>query len=167
VRAALVVALVAALGCRDATPPRAPELTTPAVEPPAGAARSLERRLAEERAARPAGAVGIEALASALAARGVEVVRARQVLAAPVGARYCAAAATRGGLGLALCEFDSQAAAEEGLRRSRARFDRSMPGRRLAAAGGSLLTIASDGPEAQLAAESFAALGATAHRKGE
>jgi hypothetical protein len=164
---ALILVVIAAVGCREATPPGAPEITTPAVDPPAGAARSLERRLAAERAARPAGVVGIEALVPALAARGVEVVRARQVLAAPVGARYCAAVTTRGGLGLSLCEFGSQAAAEDGLARSRARFDRAMPGRRLAAAGGSLLTIASDGPEAQLAAESFAALGATAHRKGE
>ncbi len=173
----LPVVLLSLVACRDgattapqATPPVRPLPAAPAAQPRSHL--SLAERLAREASSRPDGAIRVEDLTAALARRGVETVRTRQVSAAPVGAAYCATALTRHGLGLAVCEFDTARAAEEGRARSRQLFDRLMPDRTLLVSGSSLLTITRhDDPvlatEAGLATESFAALGAIAFTKGE
>jgi hypothetical protein len=107
---------------------------------PAGGG-SIAERLADEARSRPVGAIRLEDLLAKLEEHGVAVARSRQVLADVVGARYCALALTRDGLGVVACEYDSPAAAQAGLADSRAKFDKALPGRRLVTNGKTLLTL--------------------------
>ncbi len=130
---------------------------------PASARLPLRERLAHEASRRPEQAVRPEQLREALQGRGVALARGRQVLAAPVGAAYCEAAVSDQGLGLSLCEFADEAAAEAGRERSHELFDTLVPGRTLVAHGGSLLTLTQPGDEraareAELVAGLFGAL---------
>lgn len=101
----------------------------------------LGERLRREATRRPEAREQVELLLQELARDGVELVRTRQVLAAPLGADYCAAALSAHGLGLSLCAFADAARAEQGSRRSRASFDRLIPGRTLLRRDAVLLTL--------------------------
>jgi hypothetical protein len=125
----------------------------PAPAPPPVQGATLGERLAREAATRPAGALRAERVANALAAGGLPVAPLKQVLARTVGARYCAATHTDAGLGVAVCEFASEADAARGLAYSRETFDRLVPGRRLARNGSTLLTLTRAAPGARLDAE--------------
>jgi hypothetical protein len=123
---------------------------------------SLGDQLAHEASSRPAGAVRSEDLVAAVEAKGVTLVRTRQVLGKTLHARYCAIAVTGSGLVASVCEFDSAPAALAAVTDSGERFGKAMPNRRFITNGNSLLTIAnlSDpaGAEAEIIAASFAAL---------
>src|SRR5437868_3266934 len=99
---ALVVILLA--GCRERPLPAAPP---PA--PPAAPAFTLLERLQAEAEARPGGKPAAEEVRAALETQGFPVERWKQVLAAPVGARFCMAGQTAGGVGVAVCEYASPA----------------------------------------------------------
>jgi len=113
-------------------------LTTP---DPALARLPLASRLTREAEARPALAVRAEPLRAAVARRGVALELPRQVLASPVGARYCELAVTVAGLGVSVCEFADANAARAGSVRSRELFDALVPGRKLLVRDNTLLTL--------------------------
>src|SRR5262245_59519493 len=154
-----VLLLIAVMACTSRRHPPAP---APAAVAPALPQLPLADRLAREAHARPPGAIRLEDLATALEHGGIALARSRQVLASTIGARYCGAAVTRRGVGLAVCEFDSVWSAYAGLAASRARFDPLIPGRQLLQNGKTVLTIAAgahglDG-ESKTIAELFARL---------
>jgi hypothetical protein len=164
IRPVLLLALAAmsfgACHQRSAPPPSPvaePAAPPPAPAPPApptpGAPLSLPERLAREAAARPAGVLKVEVAAAALSAAGVPVGPLKQVLARPVGARYCALGRTGAGLVVSLCEFDDDTQAARGVDLSRRTFDRLIPGRRLAHRRGTLLTLTLGAPDPRRAAE--------------
>jgi hypothetical protein len=133
----------------------------PAPAPPSEG--SLTERLATEARARPPGAPRLEDLVAALGRDGIVVQRTHQVLAGTVGASYCAAAIMGRGLGLAVCEFESNDAAAAGLARSHKTFDRLIPDRLLVVHRQALLTLThpSGDPldeETRAATRAFAAL---------
>jgi hypothetical protein len=92
-------------------------------------------------------------VAAALAGAGVPIGALKQVLARPLGARYCALARTASGLVVSVCEFDDDAQAARGVASSRRTFDRLIPGRRLAHNRGTVLTLTAGAPDPRRAAE--------------
>lgn len=91
--------------------------------------------------ARPAEAVRPEQLFAALQRQGILLSRKRQVLASTVGALYCELAISDGGLGVSVCEYADEAAANAGGETSHRLFDAIVPGRTLLSHGGSVLTL--------------------------
>jgi hypothetical protein len=77
---------------------------------------------------------------AALEGAGIAILRQQQVLATPIGARYCVAAASRAGLNMSICEFDSSAHALAGRTRSLELF-RAIQRRTLRVNGKTLLTL--------------------------
>jgi hypothetical protein len=147
--------LIAACNTRP-TPPAPSPLPLP--PPPAAAAPaepplSLNERLAREAASRPPGVIAAETVAAALSTAGVPVGALKQVLARPLGARYCALARTASGLVVSVCEFADDAAAARGGDLSRRTFDSLIPGRRLTHRRGTLLTLTVGAPDARRSAE--------------
>jgi hypothetical protein len=102
---------------------------------------SLPERLARELARRPAQAIRGEDLVAALVQQEVDVLRTRQVLATPIGARYCTLLESAHGVGASVCEFSDASGARAGAELSRARFDALLPGRLLVARESTLLTV--------------------------
>jgi hypothetical protein len=161
-----LLCLAPSLGCgarKEAPPP--PAATPPPAAPapdPALARLSLMERLQRESAARPAGTPRPEDVQAALGSHGITLERWKQVLATPVGARFCMAGETPHGLGVAVCEYGSEAEAARGLGYSRATFDRLIPNRRLSVNRKTLLTLTpatpAVGEEATRVATAFAAL---------
>src|SRR5262245_46029764 len=145
-----VLTLVLASACGMDAEPRAPGRAPrpPVVAPSAPDHAPLPERLSRELAARPDRAVHAERLEALLELRGVHIVRSRQVLASPLGARYCATLVSERGLGASLCEFASDDSAAQGMALSERRFARLLPGRRLLRNGNSLLTLAAAQGEA-------------------
>jgi hypothetical protein len=148
--------------CHRRPQPPVPSPLPPAAEPaPPSAAPAarveeplrLQDRLAKEAASRPPGAIKVEAVAAALSAAGVPIGSLKQVLARPLGARYCALARTDSGLVVSLCEFDDDAGAARGVHLSQRTFDRLIPGRRLAHKRGTLLTLTLGAPDPRRSAE--------------
>jgi hypothetical protein len=140
-----LVCLLAAAACKS-TP--APSSATPTPTPSPTSTLSLYERLAAEQSSRsPTTAPRAETVHAALTARGLVVERWKQVLASPVGARYCMAGSTDLGVGVAVCEFDRPDAARAGRDRSRAVFDRLIPGRELLVHGTTLLTLTRPGAD--------------------
>jgi hypothetical protein len=136
------VLVLSCLTACSAEPLSARAAPAPSTPPPAEAERlPLGERLQREATRRPEAREQVELLLQDLAREGVELVRTRQVLAAPLGADYCAAALSARGLGLSLCAFADAARAEQGASRSRASFDRLIPGRTLLRRGAVLLTL--------------------------
>jgi hypothetical protein len=111
------------------------------VDDPELARLPLAERLQREAERHPAARAHADALFERLARGDLELVRTRQVLAAPLGADYCAAALSKRGVGLSVCEFADAERAERGLRRSRESFDRLIPGRTLLVNGATLFTL--------------------------
>jgi hypothetical protein len=151
--------LIAACHTR-ATQPSPPAPPSPSAPPAPAAVRAapeepltLNERLAREAATRPSGVISTEAVAVALSTAGVPIGSLKQVLARPLGARYCALARTPSGLVVSLCEFDDDALAARGVDLSRRTFDRLIPGRRLAHKRGTLMTLTVGAPDAARSAE--------------
>jgi hypothetical protein len=97
--------------------------------------------------------ISTEAVAAALSAAGVPIGPPKQVLARPLGARYCALARTSSGLVVSVCEFDDDAQAARGVDLSHRTFDTLIPGRRLTHNRGTLMTLTLGTPDAKRAAE--------------
>jgi hypothetical protein len=156
---ALALALATAACGRSAPPPAA--AATPAApaaapapgDPPPPERLTLIERLTREAAQRPAARPRAEDVLAALAGQGVPTAGWKQVLASPVGARYCVAGQTGGGVGLAVCEYESPAAAAAGRDRSHALFDRLIPNRVLTVNRATLLTLTRPTAEPAIAAE--------------
>jgi hypothetical protein len=182
--ATLAVALLAVSSCgrepRPRTAPQSPsaskELASkgaaqkPAAEAPASLPGVFDR-LEAESSNRPSGTVTVEDVVAALVAAGDPTDHQQQVLAGPLGARYCAVLETRSGQVLSVCEFESPAAARAGLDLSRSRFDRLIPGRRFELNGSTLLTVAPRGDTSAdrcaAARELFAALSPRKQERNE
>jgi hypothetical protein len=154
----LLAASLATAACgRTATPPAgastpaAPAAAAPG-DPPAVRLTLIER-LTSEAAQRPAARPRAEEVLTALAGQGVATTGWKQVLGSPVGACYCMAGQTAGGLGLAVCEYESPAAAAAGRERSQALFDRLIPNRVLTVNRTTLLTLTRPTAEPAIAAE--------------
>jgi hypothetical protein len=143
----------------------APERPAP-LEPPAAPLPPslLTARLSREAAARSTPVLPVERVHAALIGGGIGLLRWKQVLASPLGARFCMAGVTTSGLALSVCEFTDAASAARGLLRSRATFDRLIPHRDLQRNGATLLTLAPPGAgppfpaQTQQLREIFAAL---------
>ncbi len=167
-RGAVLALLACVAGCRgDGAPrPRIDRVRTAeaaAPPPPAASPATLAERLGAELAARPRGALTLDGLVAQIGHRGLVLARTRQVLAAPIGARYCAAALTAEGLGLSVCEFDSADAALAARAFSKTQFDALVPDRRLYVNGQSLLTLAQVRPELEAESQTIAATFAAMH----
>jgi hypothetical protein len=159
---ALVLTSTLAAACHKRPTPPSPPTPPPTASPPAVAEAppaavegplTLNERLAREAASRPSGALPAETVAAKLSAAGVPIGALKQVLARPLGARYCALARTASGLVVSLCEFDDDAQAARGVDLSRKTFDRFIPGRRLAHRRGTLLTLTLGAPDPTRLAE--------------
>jgi hypothetical protein len=123
----------------------------------------LPDRLAREAATRPSGVIAVEAVMAALRGAGIPIGASRQVLARPIGARYCALARTPAGLVASVCEFEDDGQAARGVDLSRRTFDPLIPGRRLVHKRGTALTLTAGGDpgrsaQAARAEAAFAAL---------
>jgi hypothetical protein len=157
-----LVCLLAIAGCNSH--PTAPPATPTSAPAPTSTLSLFERLAAEQSSRSPTTAPRAESVHAALAARGLVVERWKQVLASPVGARYCMAGSTDLGVGVAVCEYERPDAARAGRDRSRAVFDRLIPGRELLVHGTTLLTLtrpgadASAGAQARRLAQAFTAL---------
>jgi hypothetical protein len=141
----LLVAGLSGFAACKSTPPS--DSTPPAPTAPTSTLSLFEHLAAEQAARSPATAPRAETVHAALAARGLVVERWKQVLATPVGARYCMAGSTDLGVGVAVCEYDGAQAASAGRDRSRAVFDRLIPGRELLVRGTTLLTLTTPGAD--------------------
>ncbi len=156
---ALTLVLTAACSTRPAPPAPSSPPSAASAAPPAPVAAagegplSLNQRLAREAAGRPSGVISAETVAATLSAAGVPIGTLKQVLARPLGARYCALARTAAGLVVSVCEFDDDVQAARGVDVSRKTFDRLIPGRRLTHKRGTLMTLTVGTPDAKRAAE--------------
>ncbi|HEX6241629.1 MAG TPA: hypothetical protein VFZ61_12065 [Polyangiales bacterium] len=122
--------------------PAPPVAARAEAEPVAAPDRTpLGERLSREASEHPDAVDLVDAQLTAFGAAGVQVTRSRQVLAGALTAHYCKTGLTSAGLGFSVCAFASQAEAEAGQRRSRARFDSLIPGRTLLVHGSALLVI--------------------------
>jgi hypothetical protein len=101
---------------------------------------SLAARLACESTSRPEAAPSVADVYLALERAGMTRAHARQVLAAPIGARYCELAELGGAGHVSVCEFGEAEAAERGRAFSSARFGALMPGRVITRHEGTLVT---------------------------
>lgn len=119
----------------SATPP------TPRGSPADLGRRSILERLTHEAQHRPDAAPKVEAVAQALATAGMPLERWKQVLASPIGARFCMNGQTTQGTVVAVCEFGSAAEASAGVSYSHKTFDALIPNRSLIQRGSTVVTI--------------------------
>jgi hypothetical protein len=148
---ALVSLFIAATsaGCRDqaatravgAAKPIAAEPPVPPGSPPELGRMSIFERLAREAQTRPVVAPRPEAVAAALSAQGLPLERWKQVLASPIGARFCMSGQTAAGSVVAVCEFGDTAEADAGLAYSHKTFDGLIPNRSLVRRNQTVLTV--------------------------
>ena len=108
------VLLFGASGCKqerpiEVSPP--PVVAAPVADAKGG---PLSERLEREGTARPAASLRAEEVFSGLVKGGLEIKERMQLLAAPVGARYCQSAHTANDVILTVCEFEDEASAEKG-----------------------------------------------------
>jgi hypothetical protein len=144
----LTVSLLGGISaCGDRQPRSTAVARAPEAPPvPAGAAADLGRRstldrLTLEAQNRPAAAPKVEVVAQALAAEGMPLQRWKQVLASPIGARFCMTGQTGAGTVVAVCEFGSAAEASAGVSYSHKTFDALIPNRSLIQRGPTVVTI--------------------------
>lgn len=124
---------VALAACGRESPPT-PEIAPPATPPTAHAAtmarldklaassdpvsaesmKSVGGRLQYEATHRPADTLRAEDVLASLAKAGVELAEQKQYIAMTVKAQYCVGGQTADGLSVAVCEYESPEAAEQG-----------------------------------------------------
>jgi hypothetical protein len=151
---ALVLALVA---CKsDPRPAAPPPTTSPASAEPASVVSTpsapgsqnltplagLANRLHDESKLRPPVKVPAETLFAALTQRGIALASQKQVLAATAQAAYCALGVTKENIALAVCEYESAAAARAGKQLLDTRYAKLVPDAVRKVNGSTLLTIA-------------------------
>ena len=163
----LVAGLAGSAACKSTPRSATPPARRPAPPAPTSTLSLFERLAAEQAARSPATAPRAETVQAALAARGLVVERWKQVLASPVGARYCMAGSTDRAWAWRCANTTAPEAASAGRDRSRAVFDRLIPGRELLVRGTTLLTLTTPGADrpadaaaaqARRLADAFAAL---------
>lgn len=155
------------VGCKEPQPPAAVDgaSTAPVASiPEPKYIRSLPERLRQESSSRPTGTPRAEDLIGALKKNGWTLGNEKQVLGSTVGARFCSVVRSEGGVGLSVCEFDSEQAALQGRDFSQRTFDKVIPNRQLLVNRKTLLTVTRSQKtpqveaEADKAAEIFAGL---------
>ncbi|HEY5921816.1 MAG TPA: hypothetical protein VIV11_09115 [Kofleriaceae bacterium] len=129
-------------------PPPSPVEPVQATTPGAPGSQNLAplagvtARMREESSARPRVEVTAEALFDALADRGIVIARRQQVLAATAQAAYCALGVTDDSIAIAVCEYESQAAARAGKRLLDTRYAKLVPDAVRVLNGNTLVTVA-------------------------
>jgi hypothetical protein len=117
----------------------------------------LVAELAREAKDRPSGTPSVEKILAILDAQGQPIARQQQVLGTPLGAHYCVVAATRNGLSLSICEFDSEALAQQGKATSLQNWG-VVPRRKLLLKTKTLLTVVRPSDDEILVKDAAAAL---------
>jgi hypothetical protein len=110
-----------------------PEVATPGL--------SLIEQLQKEATLRPSETIRAEAIFSALSSQGIVVPKTTQVLARPIGARFCLSGMSDLGLTVVACEFSNNEEAHKGLTYSEKTFGPWIPNRRLYVNQKTLLTL--------------------------
>lgn len=105
---------------------------------------TIVEMLTSEAKNRPKDTPSAEAVIDALRAAGFDVKPAKQSLAYTVKAKYCAISGTSTGLGIAICEYESAEAAEEGKKHSLEKFS-TIPNREIAINKKTTLTLRNTG----------------------
>lgn len=140
-----VSALMLLLACDGGKSPAVPasQRARPSVQaaPQERDPLSLPERLSVEATQHPDAVQLVERALAGFEQDGVTFGRKRQVLARLLDAQYCQATVSGNGLGLSLCVFVDDEAAQRGRANSQARFDRLIPGRTLIAHDRMLLTL--------------------------
>jgi hypothetical protein len=99
-------------------------------------------RMHDESAQRPRVKVPAEAVFAAVTEAGIPLASTKQVLAATAQASYCALAVTDDSIAIAVCEYDSPAAATAGKQLMDTRYAKLVPDAVRALNGSTLVTIA-------------------------
>lgn len=152
---AIGACLLGLTACSRKTPPTPAVPSPPTEAPPPTPPRVDQGILAEltrEAASRPGVHPSVEETLSAFESAGIAIARKQQVLAAPLAARYCAVAASKAGLNLSLCEFDTVEHAKAGRDRSEAQ-GKALKGRTLLLVERTLLTLIVHGDDAAILAQ--------------
>jgi hypothetical protein len=139
-RRIVLVALLAVAACKEKPKPAAPPPEPAPAPPQSRVDTGLLGELAREAAQRPKIEPTIETVLATFEIAGVHIARKQQVLATPIGARYCVASASKGGLNLSLCEYATAEAAKAGRDKSLQVF-KALKGRTLLVQNATLLTI--------------------------
>jgi hypothetical protein len=160
-RLAFVGWVVAFAACKHKTATPAPE-PSPVPQSSSRVDNGLLGELTREAAQRPQKQPTIETVLSAFEKAGIPIARQQQVLATPIAAKYCVAAASKTGLNMSLCEFGTPDEAKAGMDKSQHVF-RALKGRTLVVANCTLLTLmptqdAPSGGEHELAEKIFRSL---------
>ncbi len=130
---------IAALSVAMACTKQAPE---PAAEAPAMAPDlTLMQRLEVEARSRPSQTARAEEVLAALEASGIRLVGRKQMYARTIGASYCFGARTERGMGVAVCEFSDEGAAQRGRNYSIETFRKLIPHRELLLNRKTLMTL--------------------------
>jgi hypothetical protein len=146
-RGIMLLALVAAACSQAKATSQTPDDSSPPMR------GSLAEELSAEAAERPASGPRAEDVFAAFAREHEPVAGTMQVLARPVRARYCASGRTAAGLGVVVCEYDSEDAARRGRDQSERVFGRAIPNRTLAVHRTALLTLTRPTADPAMAAE--------------
>ncbi len=118
------------------------DVPRPVVAPLTAPQVTLTERLRLEATHRPDASPTVETVVAAFADGGAPVSELKQFLGSTVGASYCAGGATANGVAIAVCEYPSAAAAEEGRAGVIARFP-AVTGRRSIINRSTMLTLTS------------------------
>lgn len=141
------VALALVAACSEAkapvgrTPSQAAVVATTSSLPEARDPLPLAQRLMLEASEHPEARQNVDRFLKSLQDAGIKMTRTHQALARPLSARYCATALTAAGLGLSMCAFADESAAQQGRALSQRSFDALIPGRTLLVDKANLLTI--------------------------
>jgi hypothetical protein len=120
---------------------------------PARMGLSLVEQLQYESDSRPTKTIRSETVFSALSSKRIPIQKITQVLAHPIGARFCMSGMTDLGLTVVACEFSSDDEAQQGKAYSENTFGKIIPNRRLLVNQKTLLTLTPANQDAQLAAQ--------------
>jgi hypothetical protein len=102
----------------------------------------IATRMHDESAQRPQVKVSAESVFAAVTNAGITLASTKQVLAATAQASYCALGVTDDSIAIAVCEYDSAAAAAAGKRLLDTRYAKLVPDAVRALNGNTLVTVA-------------------------
>jgi len=154
-RFVLLAALVACSHKQDHTPPPAPPpASAPITQGVPGSQdlaplQQLGARLSEEKSHRPEAKIG-DRLFDALGKQGITLSSHHQVLATTAAASYCDLGVTGDAIAIAVCEYDSAAAAAKGKQMMDERYAKLVPDAVRTVHGATLVTIANAGSHADV-----------------
>jgi hypothetical protein len=146
--------VVALAGCKAesaSTPAPAPQAAAPVTYPSTQGTPGSQNlaplagvatRMHDESAQRPQVKVTAEAVFAAVTGAGITLASTKQVLAATAQASYCALGVTHDSIAIAVCEYESVAAAAAGKRLLDSRYAKLVPDAVRALNGNTLVTVA-------------------------